>query len=317
MFLSKIKTPRKSDSAKKNNDNLDKTFVDKSKQLETRLIGLNTFKLRTIDNFIRRLIAKNKTSKHDIEGSAKKRTSSFKKFSSLPLKSNKSRQSSKDQGASEFNIYEKVLNENQDPSCSSNVTHKSNSNSKLSDKSNDNGPISDINKDFFGLMAFGSDMEEIPILKSLLKSHHVLQLVSSEQNSLDRSKNKENELDSTAIVHSDDDTSIINKSAASNETFFVHNGSSDTDLVLPLGWSVDSTCNGRKYYIGINFKVLFLKYVFFLLTHKIKKIDHNTKTTHWSLPSEADSLPVGWEKVESNIYGTYYVKQVQFVVFKI
>jgi hypothetical protein len=161
---------------------------------------------------------------------------------------NKSKLPSKDQGASEINIYEKSLNENKDLASVTDASQKSNH-----DKPNENGLNSNLNKEFFGLMSIGSDFEEIPILKSLLKSQHILQLVSNEQNNLDKSKEKEDEFNSTAIVHSDDDNSNINKSTASNETFFVHNGSKDVDLVLPLGWSVDWTSNGRKYYIGMSF----------------------------------------------------------------
>ncbi len=56
------------------------------------------------------------------------------------------------------------------------------------------------------------------------------------------------------------------------------------ELALPLGWSVDWTAMGRKYYI-----------------------DHNTQTTHWSHPLEKESLPTGWEKIESEDCA-YYVK---------
>ena len=56
------------------------------------------------------------------------------------------------------------------------------------------------------------------------------------------------------------------------------------ELALPLGWSVDWTAGGRKYYI-----------------------DHNTQTTHWSHPLEKESLPTGWEKIESEDCA-YYVK---------
>ncbi|XP_071962328.1 scaffold protein salvador-like isoform X2 [Antedon mediterranea] len=53
---------------------------------------------------------------------------------------------------------------------------------------------------------------------------------------------------------------------------------------LPLGWTVDRTLRGRKYYI-----------------------DHNTKTTHWSHPHEKEGLPPGWDRVESSKHGVYYV----------
>ncbi|KAK3609296.1 hypothetical protein CHS0354_038004 [Potamilus streckersoni] len=65
------------------------------------------------------------------------------------------------------------------------------------------------------------------------------------------------------------------------------------EFPLPLGWSVDWTVRGRKYYI-----------------------DHNTQTTHWSHPLEKESLPSGWERIESKEYGVYYVnhytKQAQY-----
>jgi len=54
---------------------------------------------------------------------------------------------------------------------------------------------------------------------------------------------------------------------------------------LPPGWSVDLTLRGRKYFI-----------------------DHNTKTTHWSHPLEKEGLPTGWERIESDEYGVYFVK---------
>lgn len=57
------------------------------------------------------------------------------------------------------------------------------------------------------------------------------------------------------------------------------------ELPLPLGWSIDYTLRGRKYYI-----------------------DHNTKTTHWSHPLEREGLPTGWQCIHSPHYGVYYVK---------
>lgn len=57
------------------------------------------------------------------------------------------------------------------------------------------------------------------------------------------------------------------------------------EMPLPPGWSIDWTLRGRKYYI-----------------------DHNTQTTHWNHPLEKESLPTGWEKVESVEHGVYYVK---------
>ncbi|KAJ8045159.1 Protein salvador-like 1 [Holothuria leucospilota] len=59
---------------------------------------------------------------------------------------------------------------------------------------------------------------------------------------------------------------------------------SPSELPLPVGWTVDWTIRGRKYYI-----------------------DHNTKTTHWSHPLEKEGLPPGWEKIESQEHGVYYV----------
>jgi len=53
--------------------------------------------------------------------------------------------------------------------------------------------------------------------------------------------------------------------------------------MLPPGWAVGWTSYGRKYYI-----------------------DHITQTTHWTQP--LDSLPAGWERIESAELGTYYVK---------
>lgn len=63
--------------------------------------------------------------------------------------------------------------------------------------------------------------------------------------------------------------------------------SSTGELPLPHGWSVDFTLRGRKYYI-----------------------DHNTKTTHWSHPLEKEGLPTGWERIESQEYGVYYVNHI-------
>lgn len=60
---------------------------------------------------------------------------------------------------------------------------------------------------------------------------------------------------------------------------------SEDELPLPPGWSVDYTLRGRKYYI-----------------------DHNAKTTHWSHPLEREGLPVGWQRIESHQYGIYYYK---------
>jgi len=53
---------------------------------------------------------------------------------------------------------------------------------------------------------------------------------------------------------------------------------------LPPGWAVGYTSCGRKYYI-----------------------DHTTQTTHWTHPA-VDSLPGGWERVDSSDLGVYYVK---------
>jgi len=57
------------------------------------------------------------------------------------------------------------------------------------------------------------------------------------------------------------------------------------EFPLPIGWSIDWTVRGRKYYI-----------------------DHNSHTTHWSHPLEKESLPTGWERIESKEFGVYYVK---------
>lgn len=59
----------------------------------------------------------------------------------------------------------------------------------------------------------------------------------------------------------------------------------EEELPLPPGWSIDYTLRGRKYYI-----------------------DHNAKTTHWSHPLEREGLPIGWQRIESPQYGTYYYK---------
>lgn len=62
-------------------------------------------------------------------------------------------------------------------------------------------------------------------------------------------------------------------------------GYTSDELPLPPGWSVDWTMGGRKYYI-----------------------DHNTQATHWSHPFEKESLPSGWERIESKEHGVYYYK---------
>ncbi|KAK2170642.1 hypothetical protein LSH36_1g01004 [Paralvinella palmiformis] len=56
------------------------------------------------------------------------------------------------------------------------------------------------------------------------------------------------------------------------------------ELPLPPGWSVDWTIHGRRYYI-----------------------DHNTQTTHWNHPLEKESLPTGWQKIESAEHGVYFI----------
>lgn len=61
----------------------------------------------------------------------------------------------------------------------------------------------------------------------------------------------------------------------------------ESELPLPLGWSVGYTLRGRRYYI-----------------------DHNTQTTHWSHPLEKEGLPTGWEKIDSSEFGTYYVNHI-------
>ncbi|KAL3873602.1 hypothetical protein ACJMK2_036698 [Sinanodonta woodiana] len=84
----------------------------------------------------------------------------------------------------------------------------------------------------------------------------------------------------------DIDTAVTTTSAGSGYV-------GQEEFPLPLGWSVDWTVRGRKYYI-----------------------DHNTQTTHWSHPLEKESLPSGWERIESKEYGVYYVnhytKQAQY-----
>ena len=57
------------------------------------------------------------------------------------------------------------------------------------------------------------------------------------------------------------------------------------EIPLPPGWSIDWTMGGRKYYI-----------------------DHNTQATHWSHPLEKESLPYGWERIESKDSCVYYYK---------
>ncbi|XP_061506329.1 scaffold protein salvador [Anopheles gambiae] len=59
--------------------------------------------------------------------------------------------------------------------------------------------------------------------------------------------------------------------------------SSEDELMLPPGWSVDYTLRGRKYYI-----------------------DHNTKTTHWAHPLDRKALPTGWQRIEAARYGTIF-----------
>lgn len=63
------------------------------------------------------------------------------------------------------------------------------------------------------------------------------------------------------------------------------------ELPLPPGWSVDWTIHGRRYYI-----------------------DHNTQTTHWNHPLEKESLPTGWQKIESAEHGVYFIKLVSIIV---
>lgn len=62
--------------------------------------------------------------------------------------------------------------------------------------------------------------------------------------------------------------------------------STQDQLPLPPGWSIDYTLRGRKYYI-----------------------DHNTKTTHWSHPLEREGLPVFWQRIESP-EGIYYYNYI-------
>ncbi|GLV40182.1 salvador [Carabus blaptoides fortunei] len=66
-----------------------------------------------------------------------------------------------------------------------------------------------------------------------------------------------------------------------------NNQDSSEELPLPLGWSVDYTLRGRKYYM-----------------------DHNTKTTHWSHPLERECLPTGWQCIDSPQYGIYYFNNI-------
>ena len=80
---------------------------------------------------------------------------------------------------------------------------------------------------------------------------------------------------------------IIRYSHTVSERSSSRNEQQSEELPLPLGWSVYFTLRGRKYYV-----------------------DHNTRTTHWSHPLEKEGLPTGWERIDSQEYGVYYVKLV-------
>ncbi|PAA92913.1 hypothetical protein BOX15_Mlig029444g1, partial [Macrostomum lignano] len=63
------------------------------------------------------------------------------------------------------------------------------------------------------------------------------------------------------------------------------------EFPLPPGWSVDWTVRGRKYYI-----------------------DHVNRATSWSHPLAKESLPSGWERIESQDKGIYYVNRISKVM---
>ncbi|ESO94241.1 hypothetical protein LOTGIDRAFT_189497 [Lottia gigantea] len=80
---------------------------------------------------------------------------------------------------------------------------------------------------------------------------------------------------------------ILNPAVSSaNQSNFLSSPGAE-ELPLPVGWSVDWTLRGKKYYI-----------------------DHNTQTTHWSHPLEKESLPMGWERIESKEHGVFYVNHI-------
>lgn len=155
-----------------------------------------------------------------------------------------------------------------------------------------------------------SQIETTSILKSLLRSElDLMQKVQEHYNANesinkqpktacdqeDFNKNDSEESNLSVIINSDTENDVntdTDKSRISfssmrseqNETFYVNSDSEEENL--PKGWSVN-WANGRKYYI-----------------------DHNTQTSSWTHPLEIENLPVGWEKVESQKYGTYYVNHI-------
>lgn len=119
----------------------------------------------------------------------------------------------------------------------------------------------------------------------------------NENNANNESANNNESHDSnlSVIINSDDEDGstpgeVFDRSRVSfhNDTFNVcsDDDSEGGEVTLPEGWSV-AWSNDRKYYI-----------------------DHNNQTSSWTHPLEVEKLPVGWEKVISQEYGTYYVNHI-------
>ncbi|XP_050405061.1 scaffold protein salvador [Patella vulgata] len=113
--------------------------------------------------------------------------------------------------------------------------------------------------------------------------NQVLALMSGDRSQTNStfSGDRGNVVYSAANHHGDGIMSTVSSSPATNSF-----GGSE-EIPLPPGWSIDWTLRGKKYYI-----------------------DHNTQTTHWSHPLEKESLPMGWERIESKEHGVFYVNHI-------
>lgn len=104
----------------------------------------------------------------------------------------------------------------------------------------------------------------------------------SEESNLSVIINSDNECDNTDTDKSR--VSFASVKSGHNDTFNVYSDSEEESL--PEGWSIGWS-NGRKFYI-----------------------DHINQTSSWSHPMEKEKLPLGWEKIVSQQYGTYYVNHI-------
>lgn len=59
----------------------------------------------------------------------------------------------------------------------------------------------------------------------------------------------------------------------------------ESEIPLPVGWEIETTSDGIRYYV-----------------------DHNNKRTHWIHPFVVENLTPGWVKIFDQTHGIIYYK---------